>query len=132
MVSQLLGRCFTPQAIPAALVFFCLFFFGAGIETRASSMLGKRCTTEIRPSPQPCFCVGFFGDSVSGLASNSDPPDLCLLSSQDYKREQPAPGYPILFSVTEKTERKSKRLAFSYPKIQKFSLLPSFPWLIMS
>jgi hypothetical protein len=95
-------------------------------------MLGKRCTTKLRPSPQPCFSVGFFGDSVSGLASNSDPPDLCLLSSQDYKREQPAPGYPILFSVTEKTERKSRRLAFSYSKIQKFSLLPSFPWLIMS
>jgi hypothetical protein len=26
------------------------------------------------------------------LASNLDPPDPCLLSSLDYRREQPAPG----------------------------------------
>jgi hypothetical protein len=29
---------------------FCLFFFGAGIEPRASRMLGKRCTTKVHPS----------------------------------------------------------------------------------
>jgi hypothetical protein len=31
--------------------FFCLFFFGAGIEPRASGMLGKRCTTKLHLSP---------------------------------------------------------------------------------
>jgi hypothetical protein len=37
-------------------------------------------------------CVGFFWDRISrsicpGLTSNFDPPDLCLLSSWDYRRE---------------------------------------------
>jgi hypothetical protein len=34
--------------------FFNLFFFGVGIEPRASRMLGKRCTTKLHPSPT-CF-----------------------------------------------------------------------------
>jgi hypothetical protein len=42
-----------------------------------------------------CVCVWWiFWDRVSqtlGLALNHDPPDLCLLSSQDYKHEPPAP-----------------------------------------
>jgi hypothetical protein len=28
-----------------------------------------------------------------GLASNCDPPDLCLLTSQDYRHESLAPGW---------------------------------------
>jgi hypothetical protein len=37
---------------------------------------------------------------LSGLALNRDPPDLCLLSSWDYRREPLAPGYTV---HTEKT-----------------------------
>jgi hypothetical protein len=33
------------------LFFLYVFFFGAGIEPRASHMLGKHCTTELHPSP---------------------------------------------------------------------------------
>jgi hypothetical protein len=29
---------------------------------------------------------------LPGLASNFDPPDLCLLSGKDYKREPPVPS----------------------------------------
>jgi hypothetical protein len=43
------------------------------------------------------FCVGFFCTRVSQnylprLASNLDPPDLCLLSNWDYRREPPVPA----------------------------------------
>jgi hypothetical protein len=31
------------------------------------------------------------------LASSCDPPDLCLLSSQDYRYEQPYPVYAFFF-----------------------------------
>jgi hypothetical protein len=47
-------------------------------------------------TPPVLFCDGFF-NSISrticpGLASNLDPPDLCLLSSRDYRCEPPAPS----------------------------------------
>jgi hypothetical protein len=35
---------------------------------------------------------------LPGLASNHDPPDLCLLSSQDYRREPLVPGHVLIFS----------------------------------
>jgi hypothetical protein len=43
--------------------------------------------------------MGFFQDRVSrtvcpGLASNQDPPDLCLLRSWDYRCEPPVPRFP--------------------------------------
>jgi hypothetical protein len=41
-------------------VFFFLFFFGAGMEPKASRMLGKRCTTKLHPSPisfETFFCA---------------------------------------------------------------------------
>jgi hypothetical protein len=42
--------------------------------------------------------MGFFRDRVSrtilpGLALNHDPPDLCLLSSKDYRRETQHQAY---------------------------------------
>jgi hypothetical protein len=40
--------------------FFWLFFFGAGIESRALHMLGKLCTTE-----PPCGI--FFGGDDTGV-----------------------------------------------------------------
>jgi hypothetical protein len=34
---------------------------------------------------------------LPGLASNHDPPDLCLQSSQDYRREPLVPGFTRIF-----------------------------------
>jgi hypothetical protein len=34
--------------------------------------------------------IGYY---LSGLASNCNPPDLCLVSSYDYRHEPLAPGY---------------------------------------
>jgi hypothetical protein len=34
------------------------------------------------------------------LASKHYPPDLCLLSSWDYRRQPPTPGSPLLFLNT--------------------------------
>jgi hypothetical protein len=46
---------------------------------------------------QPFFVMNFFKiTSVNYLPKlnfNSDPLDLCLLNSEDYRSEQPAPGY---------------------------------------
>jgi hypothetical protein len=47
-------------------------------------------TLTVQPMCLPCFYIGCFRDRVSvnylpGLASNCDPPDLCLLSSWDYR-----------------------------------------------
>jgi hypothetical protein len=43
------------------IFFFCLFFFGAGIEPRASHMLGKHCTTKLHPSPVHFTCCHRYG-----------------------------------------------------------------------
>jgi hypothetical protein len=37
------------------------------------------------------------GNFLSGLASNHDPPNLCLSSSLDYKRKPPIPGHLSLY-----------------------------------
>jgi hypothetical protein len=47
--------------------------------------------------------MAFFDDKVSrtiylGLASNHNPPDFCLLSGWDYRREPPEPGLRALES----------------------------------
>jgi hypothetical protein len=39
------------------------------------------------PAPPPLFGMGFFRDRLPRLASNHDPPDLCLLSSEDYRHK---------------------------------------------
>jgi hypothetical protein len=50
---------------------------------------------------EPFFVKGFFGDRVSRTICpadlNRDPPDLCLLSSQDYRREPLAPDSEDFF-----------------------------------
>jgi hypothetical protein len=55
------------------------------------------------------FCEGYFlrqglKNYLPGLALNLDPPDLCLLSSWDYRREPPAPSstFPLNFSLVVK------------------------------
>jgi hypothetical protein len=56
---------------------------------------------ELRPytlshSTSPFFVKGFLRSGLAnylpGLALNLDPPDLCLLSSWDYRHEPPVPG----------------------------------------
>jgi hypothetical protein len=65
--------------------FWCL---NSGLQTCKAS------TLPLEPLHQP-FCVGCFWDRVPrticpGLALNFHSPDLCLLSSQDYRLEQQA------------------------------------------
>jgi hypothetical protein len=63
------------------------FFFSTGAWTQGLHL----------ESTHQLFSVIFFsvigspGTIWLGLAWNQDPPDLCLLSSQDYRREPPAP-----------------------------------------
>jgi hypothetical protein len=52
-------------------------------------------------TPAALFCVGYFPDKVLwticlGLALKHDPPDLCLLSSLDYRREPQVPGFSLI------------------------------------
>jgi hypothetical protein len=42
------------------------------------------------------FEIGSHKNIFRGLASNHDPPDLCLLSSWDYRYEPPVPGHTVL------------------------------------
>jgi hypothetical protein len=55
------------------------------------------------PLHQPFFvlCILEIGSHAlfARLASNLNPPDVCLLSSQDYRREPPVPGFSCLFYV---------------------------------
>jgi hypothetical protein len=39
-------------------------------------------------------------DYLPGLASNHDPPDLCLLSSWDFRQEPPVPGLKFIESLS--------------------------------
>jgi hypothetical protein len=60
------------------------FFVVVRFELRASCLLGRYSPTSA--TPPSLFCDGFFQDRVwraiyPGLASNCNPPDLCLLSS---------------------------------------------------
>jgi hypothetical protein len=55
------------------------------------------------PLHQPFFVMGFFemgglSNYLLGLALNCDLPDLCLLSSWDYKCETPVPGSTSFFT----------------------------------
>jgi hypothetical protein len=77
--SHLLGRALTAWTIPPASLslmgLFFFFFCGAGVWTQGL----------YHHSNQPFFMKGFFKigspNYLPGLASNHDPPDLCLLSS---------------------------------------------------
>jgi hypothetical protein len=69
-----------------------------GFELRAYGLLRSCFTTG--GIPPALFCVGNFQDRVSGvgylgfsgLASNHDSPDLCILTSSDYRHEPLAHG----------------------------------------
>jgi hypothetical protein len=37
---------------------------------------------------------------LPGLALNPDPPDLCLLSSYDYRQEPPAPSWETCILIS--------------------------------
>jgi hypothetical protein len=51
----------------------------------------------------PIFEKGFSRQDLTnylpGLAFNLDPSDLCLLSSWDYRREPPVPGFIYSFAI---------------------------------
>jgi hypothetical protein len=49
-------------------------------------------------STSPFFVMGFFkmGSQELFVGAGLKPPDLCLLSSWDYRREPPAPGLCVL------------------------------------
>jgi hypothetical protein len=72
-------------------LFFIFIFLVLGFELRAYTL---------SHSTSPFFVKGFsrwgLSNYLPGLASNLDPPDLCLLSSQDYRRESPVPSLHVL------------------------------------
>jgi hypothetical protein len=72
------------------LLGFLFFSVVLGFELRAYTL--SHSTSPDRVSQTIC----------PGLASNHNPPDLCFLSSQDSRREPPAPGscYQFCFTLT--------------------------------
>jgi hypothetical protein len=62
---------------------FLLFFVVVEFELRAYTL---------NHFTSPFFVLGFFENILPGLASNLDPPDLCLLISWDYRCEPLAPS----------------------------------------
>jgi hypothetical protein len=48
--------------------------------------------------------MGFLENGLLGLALNPDPPDLCLLSSWDYRREPLTLGLPFADNVVDSAE----------------------------
>jgi hypothetical protein len=79
------------------LLFHNFFFFcGTGVWTQG---------LPLETFHQPFFVIFFFQNRVlwtilPRLPSNCDPPDLCLLSSWDYRHESLAPGpIPLLMTI---------------------------------
>jgi hypothetical protein len=89
--------CHTAFCLPPKVTHSFFFFFLAVLRLKLSSshLLG-RVSYHLSHSASPVL-YWVFQDRVSRticlwLASNHNPPDLCLLSSQDYRREPPVPG----------------------------------------
>jgi hypothetical protein len=80
-----------PNLLP---IFF--FFLALGFEFRASRLLDRH-SYRLSHSHQSFFVRDFFEIGSCELFVH-DPPDLCLLSSQDYRRESPVLGSHIFFS----------------------------------
>jgi hypothetical protein len=75
-----------------------------GFELRTSHLLG-RWSYCLSHSASPFLCFFFFKDGVLrticlGVASICDPPDFCLLNSEDYRHEPLAPHCQKAFNVT--------------------------------
>jgi hypothetical protein len=85
----------TPSPFLVLVCFWDFFFLGVGwwcvlmeleFELRASPFLYH--LSHISSS----FHSGYFENCLPRLGSNQNPPDLCLLSSWDYRCEQLVPG----------------------------------------
>jgi hypothetical protein len=88
-----LGSCCMSSIYLFVYLFIYLFYF---------VVLGFELMSTPWTNLPALFCGGFFRERVSlticlGLASNSYPPDLCLLSNWDYRPELPVPGMCPLF-----------------------------------
>jgi hypothetical protein len=83
------------------LSLFFFFFAVLGLELRAYALSHST-------SPPPFFSRYVPENYLPGLALNCDPPDLCFLSSYDYRHKPPVPGslltLPVLYSLVTLAE----------------------------
>jgi hypothetical protein len=97
---------FSATAWTVGILSLSLFFFFLvvlGFELKALRLLGRHSTTwAILPV---LFCVEYFQNRISWTVCPGwlqppplrDPPDLCLLSSKDYRHEPPVQGGIVPF-----------------------------------
>jgi hypothetical protein len=75
-------------------------------QVKAHYLLRFLSLLQYRAIPTALFCDRLT-NYLPRRALNHDPPDLCLLSSQDYRRELPRPAPNINFCITNSRTQKS-------------------------
>jgi hypothetical protein len=70
-----------------------VFFGGTGVWTQGFMFRCSKLEPHIQSILLWLFWRWGFRNYLPGLASSLDPPDLSLLSSYDYRREPPGPGF---------------------------------------